>query len=136
MKAYWPIGLFGIFGALSRYELGLWVQDWRPSSSFPAGTLIINLAGCLLLGWFANWAASKSGMPAWFRTGFGTGFVGSFTTFSTFSVETVSLMKEDQAGLAALYVASSLIGGLAFAAIGYWISQAQSRRRTRGAEPS
>lgn len=136
MKAYWPVGLFGIIGALLRYAIGNWAGHWWPSSTFPTGTLIINLTGCLLLGWFSTWAASKPGLPAWFRTGFGTGFVGAYTTFSTFSVETVTLMQADQIGLAALYVLSSFIGGLAFAGLGYGLYQAQSRSRAKGATPS
>lgn len=135
MKSYWPVGLFGIIGAVLRYSIGVWSQDWWTSPVFPAGTLVINLTGCLLLGWFSTWAASKPGLPAWFRTGFGTGFVGAYTTFSTFSVETLSLLQADRIGLAALYAASSLIGGLAFAGLGYGLYQVQSRRRAGGVKP-
>jgi len=136
MRAYWPVGLFGIVGAVLRYLIGEWAQNWWPSSAFPTGTLIINLTGCLLLGWFSSWAAFKPGLPAWFRTGFGTGFVGAYTTFSTFSAETVTLLQGEHFGLAALYVLTSLIGGLAFAGLGYGIYQIQSRRRARGASRS
>lgn len=135
VKTYLPIGLFGIAGAVLRYAIGLWAQHGWPSSAFPAGTLFINLTGCLLLGWFSAWAASKPGLPNWFRTGFGTGFVGAYTTFSTFSVETLNLMQADRLELAALYLLSSLVGGLLFAGLGYGIFRLQMRGRARRVKP-
>lgn len=135
MKLYVPVGLFGIIGAVLRYALGIWSKDWWPHAAFPGGTLIINLTGCLLLGWFSTWAAAKPGLPAWFRTGFGTGLVGAYTTFSTFSVETVTLLRENHTVLAVLYAGASFFGGLLFAGLGYAIYQAQTRRQRRGVQP-
>jgi CrcB protein len=124
------VGIFGAIGALLRYGLGLYVRDWW-SSPFPLGTLLINLAGCLALGWFSSWAAARKGLPAWVRTGVGTGLVGAFTTFSTFSVETVELVRDGCWGFAALYVLASLAGGFLLAWAGYGLFQAQERRRDR-----
>ncbi|MCS7461939.1 fluoride efflux transporter CrcB [Paenibacillus doosanensis] len=129
------VGLFGAAGALLRYLMGLWIHGWWPSP-FPFGTLIINLLGCLMLGWFSTWAASLASLPSWLRLGFGTGFVGAFTTFSTFSVETVNLIHAELWGSALLYVMSSFIGGLVFAWAGYEIFQIQLRRKSKGVQPS
>ncbi|MFD0697218.1 fluoride efflux transporter CrcB [Paenibacillus sp. GCM10027628] len=109
------IGVAGIFGALARYMLSL---AWNPASpsAFPWGTLICNFLGCLLLGFlaFADWLP----LPLKLRSALTTGFIGSFTTFSTFSYETVSMLKLGHFFLAALYIGGSLWGGLAFTWLG------------------
>ncbi|TVY03288.1 fluoride efflux transporter CrcB [Cohnella terricola] len=128
------VGLFGICGAMLRYLIGLWAQDWW-ASPFPFGTLTANFLGCLFLGWFSGWAASIPNMPAWLRLGIGTGFVGAFTTFSALSMESVTLVQDGQLGVALLYVLISLFGGLALAWIGHGISRRYARRPAKGDEP-
>ncbi len=122
MKYGWAVGLAGSVGALLRYEAGLWTHSWWPFT-FPLATLAINLTGCLALGWFTAWAARRPGLPEWLRLGIGTGLIGAYTTFSTFSVETLTLLRDGQAGAAALYVGASLIGGLAFAWAGFRLGE-------------
>jgi CrcB protein len=109
------IGLAGIFGALARFGLS---TLWNPATStlFPWGTLFCNLAGCLLLGFIIF--ADKLSIPARVQLPITTGFIGSFTTFSTFSYETVSMLNQGHLILAALYVFGSLWGGLGFTWIG------------------
>lgn len=126
------VGFFGAIGALLRYGIGRYVGGWW-MSSFPLGTLGINFAGCLALGWFSSWAAAQKRLPAWLRTGIGTGLIGAFTTFSTFSVETVGLVRDGLWGMAALYMMLSVIGGFALAWTGYELYQAQVRQRERRA---
>lgn len=126
----WAVGLFGIAGALLRYLGGLWVRDWW-ALPFPLGTLLINYAGCLVLGWFAAWAAFRPKLPDWLRLGLGTGLVGAFTTFSTFSVEAVSLVQTGRPGTALLYVLASGLGGFALAWLGYGIAR-RPRRQNQG----
>ena len=79
----------GFFGAISRFALGEWIHT---SNGFPLGTLFINLIGCFFLGWFLTFVSQKKKIRPEFTLLIGTGFVGSFTTFSTFSVETLNLI--------------------------------------------
>ncbi|QVK18649.1 fluoride efflux transporter CrcB [Mycoplasmatota bacterium] len=117
---YITVGIFGIIGALIRYYLGVTINTWWVYS-FPLGTLIINCLGALILGWF-TYSITKSKCPEWFRLGFGVGLIGSFTTFSTFSVETLTLLNSGLIFYAFMYVLLSLLGGLFFSLLGYKIS--------------
>jgi CrcB protein len=102
---YMAIGLLGALGALLRYYLGLLFAAF----SFPWGTLLANYLGCFALGWL-----SRTKVPKWV----GTGLIGSFTTFSTFSVETVMFFKQRQFFHAFLYILVSFAGGWLFAQAG------------------
>lgn len=115
---YIIVGIAGILGALSRYYLGLTIHtSWH--HSFPLATLLINLAGCFLLAWLTTYVARRNILPSAIITGIGTGFIGSFTTFSTFSVETVQLINHSEWSTAFLYVSCSILGGLIMSALGY-----------------
>jgi CrcB protein len=131
---FWAIGLFGSVGAILRFLIERWTAAWW-SSPFPWGTLLINLSGCLVLGWFSTWTYSRSNLPAWLRLSIGTGLIGSFTTFSTFSVETLTLLQTHLLGDALLYVLLSMAGGIAFSWFGYQIYRLQSRRKIRRVKP-
>ena len=109
--SYWWVGIAGVVGTLLRYCLGLWVQQSVPQTSFPVGTLMVNLAGCFALGWFYGWTMSHNRISPRIRTAVSTGLIGSFTTFSTFSVETVQLFRQGLWGIGIGYAALSLIGG-------------------------
>ncbi len=116
---YLFVGLFGMLGSISRYELGVIAGNWLSFGSFPFGTLLCNLLGCFLLSSFFVWSAKRTRMPAYVRTGIGTGFIGAFTTFSTFSAETVLLLNNHQLQMALSYVFISIIGGLFMSWLGY-----------------
>ena len=105
----------GFFGAVCRYALGEWIPT---NNGFPLGTLLINLIGCLFLGWFLTFVSQKKTIRSEFTLIIGTGFIGSFTTFSTFSVETIHLFQEGLVFLALLYVLASTILGLLLAYLG------------------
>ncbi len=122
---YLSIGSFGIIGALLRYYLGISIHEWWVYS-FPLGTLLINYIGAFTLGWFTYNVAHLK-IPEWFRIGFATGLIGSFTTFSTFSVETVNLLDKGLIIYALGYVALSLFGGLMFPFLGYRMSKVITR---------
>lgn len=66
MKYWWAVGLAGSLGAVLRYEAGLWAYSWW-HSAFPLGTLLINLMGSLILGWFTAWAVLRPALPEWLR---------------------------------------------------------------------
>ena len=103
-------------GAPLRYVVDQAVQHrWR--GAFPAGTLTINLTGSLRLGLLTGLAAHH-GLPRQALAVLGTGLLGAYTTFSTFSYETVRLLEEGAVPEASLNVAGSLVLGLAAAAAG------------------
>jgi len=97
-------------GALLRWRLGVWSGQMWPS--FPPGTLLANLAGCLLIGLAAGWFESRPEISQATRLLVTTGFLGGFTTFSAFSLETVALLSERPA-LAFLIVVGKLTACLA-----------------------
>jgi fluoride exporter len=103
--------VFGALGTLARYGLQGLVQE-RTGSGFPYGTLVVNLIGCLLLGGIAEYALTHLSVPPEWRIGITTGFLGAFTTFSTFTWETARLIQEGEWQRASMYLAVSLIGGL------------------------
>jgi CrcB protein len=107
---YIMVGLGGVIGALLRYYLGLVIFTWW-MSPFPLPTLIANLTGSFVLGWLTRRASDWKIHPYLF-TGLGTGLIGSFTTFSSLSAETVALLNGNMSGMAIVYVLLSLFGGL------------------------
>ncbi len=110
------VALGSALGAPARYLLDRLIQG-RRDRVLPWGTLAINVTGSFLLGLMFG-LASQSGMDSRILAAAGTGFLGSYTTFSTFTWETVRLI-EDRAYLAALSnVALSLVAGLAAVAAG------------------
>jgi CrcB protein len=96
---------------LARYGLQGLVQE-RAGTSFPTGTLVVNLTGCFLLGGVAQYAFHHLSVSPEWRTGITIGFFGAFTTFSSFGWETVKMLEEGDWTRAGLYVAASVIGGL------------------------
>lgn len=112
------IGIFGAAGALCRYGVGVAVG----TTSFPWATLAINLAGSFALGLLL--VAGPVKLDGNLASALGIGFLGAFTTFSTFSSETQTMLREDRWGTAAAYVAASIVGGIAVAALGYLAGRA------------
>lgn len=119
----------GFFGSLLRYGLGVGIPS---VGSFPLSTIIINLTGCLFLGWFFTIAPLRK-IPSHLRLGLGTGFTGAFTTFSTFSVQTLEALSSNRPGTAAAYALANVIGGLVMAGLGVRIAGKNRRRQGEGA---
>ena len=115
LRSVLAVGAGGFLGAIARYLLGLWV-DARLGSHFPYATLAINVSGSFALGLLAG-ALEFSSLPPELRLALGVGFLGAYTTFSTFTYETVTLVENGAPGLALAYVAASLLVGL-LAAVG------------------
>ncbi|HEY1740602.1 MAG TPA: fluoride efflux transporter CrcB [Acidimicrobiia bacterium] len=105
-------------GAPARYLLDGWVQD-HTSGAFPFGTFVVNITGCFVLGLLTG-LSLYHGLAPTTKTIIGTGGIGAYTTFSTFSFETVRLAEEGAVDAAIRYVAASFVVGLAaaFAGIG------------------
>ncbi len=107
------IGLGGFLGAIMRYALSNFVQNWSKFSQFPFGTLVVNLIGCLLIGALAQLAESRDIFTPETSSLVFLGFLGAFTTFSTFSSESVNLMRNGQNLLSYLNIGASVVLGLA-----------------------
>ena len=104
------VGVGGAAGAISRYLLEGFVHS-SINSNFPLGTLTVNITGCFALGFLATLADEKFLFNPSVRMGIFVGFIGAFTTFSTFTYETWALLKDSQQLMAALNVLLSLAGG-------------------------
>ncbi|HWJ03669.1 MAG TPA: fluoride efflux transporter CrcB [Verrucomicrobiae bacterium] len=112
----------GALGALARYGLG-GIIGARWEHGFPLGTFVINIVGSFLLGLINVLVLERFVLTHEWRIGLGVGFLGAFTTFSTFSYETLVLMEEGSYGLACVYVSSSILVGLLAALCGMYIAR-------------
>lgn len=114
----WYVALGSALGGVSRHLLSAAVQSRGPST-FPLGTLIVNVSGSLLLGFVLRYALGTGSMNAELRALLTTGFCGGFTTFSAFSYETASLMERGDYRRASVYVAASVALSLAGMFLGF-----------------
>lgn len=117
------ISLGAVAGALSRYYLGLWLNRWL-GFGFPYGTLIVNLSGCVGMGCF--WALVSEQIIAIapeVQILVAVGFLGSYTTFSTYELDTVNLLRSNQILKAASYWLMSSIGGFGALWFGIWLTR-------------
>ena len=109
--AYLFVGIGGVIGSLARFLFGKLAMDiW--GGGFPVGTLVINLFGAFLLGWMTSRFTKLKKINPNLYIGLTTGIIGSFTTFSTLSVETVKLLESGELIRAFFYILISLFGGL------------------------
>jgi fluoride exporter len=112
----------GALGSVLRYLVSLGAAR-TAGTGFPWGTLIVNVAGCLIAGVLFGLAEERAVFSPVVRLLLLTGFVGGFTTFSTFAVETVTLMRDGSLTLALVsFLANNLAGG-AFALAGVYLGR-------------
>ena len=111
------VSIGGLAGVLGRYGLGKTVS----TVNLPWMTLAINVVGSFILGFMLPFS-DRLALPV--REGIAIGFCGGFTTFSTFSVEVFYNARHGDGGFALLYLAASIVGGLAAAALGYYAGRA------------
>jgi CrcB protein len=111
----------GALGALSRYLLSSWIQSGLVGSlaGFPLGTLVINVAGSFLLSFLTQIGLRGLISPA-LRISLGIGFVGAFTTFSTFELDSSALLGSGEWSRAALYILGNLLLGY----LAVWLGRA------------
>ncbi|MDR0200411.1 MAG: CrcB family protein [Streptococcaceae bacterium] len=109
------IFLFGILGGLARFEIATYLPK---TGVFPLATLLINLVGCYLFTFFIKNYLAAHNVHERLILAMGTGFIGAFTTFSSFMLDTDNLLVAHSYGLLALYVVLSIVGGLAMALLG------------------
>lgn len=110
------VGAGGFFGSIARYLLSDAVQS-RMLTSFPYGTMTVNLLGCFIIGIIYALSETANLAPE-YRILIATGFCGGFTTFSSFSFESLTLLQDNQYLYATLYAGLSLVLGLLAAFLG------------------
>ncbi|HKT08134.1 MAG TPA: fluoride efflux transporter CrcB [Gemmatimonadaceae bacterium] len=113
------VALGSAIGGASRLLLGAAVQQ-RFGPGFPAGTLVINITGSLLLGFLMRFAMATPAISPEMRGFLTTGLCGGYTTFSTFTFETVALINDGEMGRASAYVAASVALSLLGVYLGAW----------------
>jgi CrcB protein len=115
MKYLW-IAMGGALGSLARYGLGEWIQHRFPSR-FPMGTFVINLTGCLAIGFVIAILDARLPGPSVWLYAIPIGFIGAYTTFSTFELETYRAMHAEWFIIAGAYILGSVVLGL----FGVWV---------------
>lgn len=108
--------VFSFLGGMTRWI----ISSLFTAQGFPFTTLAINLSGCFLLAFIVQGIANFSFFSKDLITGLGTGFVGSYTTFSTFTIESIHFLQEGNIQYFIIYLTVSLFGGLLAARLGYW----------------
>jgi CrcB protein len=112
-------GLGGAIGSICRYLLGGWVHALVPLSTFPYGTLVVNVSGCLVIGVIAGISDFRHALGPELRVFLMIGVLGGFTTFSSFAYETLALGRDAEFMRALVNVAAHVVLGLAAAWLGY-----------------
>lgn len=122
MRVFWAVAVGAALGGVSRHYLSVFVQQ-RAGADFPVATLLINVTGSFLLGLIMRYALQTDAISPEARTFLATGFCGGYTTFSTFSYETLRLLEEGEYGRAGLYVGASVVVALLATLLGFAAAQ-------------
>lgn len=117
------VGAGGFVGSIARYLVSGWAHRVAPFARFPVGTLAVNGAGCLLIGFLLGLAEAREALTPNGRLFLVIGILGGFTTFSAFGFETVALLRDGERSLALANIGLSL--GVGLAAV--WAGQAAAR---------
>jgi fluoride exporter len=126
--AYAWVGLGSALGGMARYGMGLAVAR-RLGEAFPYGTLLINVLGSFVIGFFGAMTMADGPRPASpeARLFVMVGICGGFTTFSSFSLQTFELLRAGEAPRAALYIVASVLLCVVFAALGHYLASGIGR---------
>lgn len=122
IKLLLSVSLGGVLGTLLRFGTGLWVTAHWPRHAYLA-TLLVNLLGCLAIGYLYGYFLQRPELPVELRTALMVGLLGGLTTFSSFSLDTLKLVESGQVGLALGYLALSVFGGLLVAWLGLCLAR-------------
>lgn len=123
MEKLWLVGLGGFLGSVLRYALGGWVGRMKAGWTFPIETLLINVAGCIVLGFLAGLAESRGVFSGTTRAFLFIGLLGGFTTFSTYGYETFQLLRDGQWHSATLSTTLQVVLGIG----GVWAGHSLAR---------
>jgi CrcB protein len=122
LQKYFLIAFGGALGSMARYWVGSTIAN-RMGTKFPYGTFVINITACVIIGFSLTFLVKRAELnPAW-RFLVPVGFIGAYSTFSTYEWETLSTIRTGAFFLAALYAVSSLILGLAAVWVGSLIAE-------------
>jgi len=122
LQKYLLIAFGGALGSMARYWVGSAIAN-KMGTKFPYGTFVINITACVIIGFSLTVLAKRADLnPAW-RFLVPVGFIGAYSTFSTYEWETLSTIRTGAFLLAALYAVSSLILGLAAVCAGSVIAE-------------
>lgn len=122
MKEILIVGAGSFVGGALRYAVSKWMAACTVAG-WPWGTFAVNVAGCLIIGILSGSHWPGGGLSAQTKLLLTTGFCGGFTTFSTFMNESRLMMRAGETATAFLYVAGSIVAGLAAVAAGYWVAK-------------
>lgn len=118
------VALGGAIGSATRYLVGGWFAS-RFGPAFPYGTFVINISGSFIIGLFLAFAQDRAWLSPYWRLFFAVGFVGGYTTFSTYEYEAVRLLQNGETMLGTIYMVGSMVtGGIAAIAgivLGSWL---------------
>lgn len=112
------VALGGSLGAVVRYLTASWLTTSSQTPALPWGTIAVNLIGCFAIGVLFGFGQAREGLSEPTRMLAAVGFLGGFTTYSAFGLETVSLFQMGSPNLAGVNVGLQLVGGLAGVALG------------------
>ena len=107
------VGLGGAGGSILRYLASGYVQQLLNSATFPYGTLVVNVLGCLIIGFLSELAEAHGMFTPETRALVLIGMLGGFTTFSTFGNESMNLLRDGESALALINIGASILFGLA-----------------------
>ena len=122
IKNFLIVGLGGAVGSMLRYGVQRILQV-QGTASFPTGTLLVNIAGCFLIGILWSIVSRSLTWNEEMKLLLMTGFCGGFTTFSAFTLEGIGLLKENKTSLFFIYLTASVVGGLLATFIGIRIAK-------------
>jgi len=128
---WWYVALGSAVGGVTRFAFAAFVQQ-RVGPNFPAGTLLVNITGSFLLGFLLRYALGTDAISPEVRALLTTGFCGGYTTFSTFTYDTMLLLEEGQSTRAGVYVLLSVLFSLA----GTWLGILAARALLSARAPS
>jgi len=132
---YLAVAIAGFLGAITRAALGKAIKG-LVVTVFPLGTFVINLTGCFILSFFLTLTLERLKINPRLRLAIGTGFLGAYTTFSTFSVESINLVKSHQMWVSLAYILGTSMGCVVLAWIGAAVSKLITEQRDTEAEIS
>lgn len=122
MRTFWAVAIGAALGGVARYYLASALQQ-RLGATFPWGTLVVNVSGSLLLGVLIRYALVTPSVSVEMRALLTTGFCGGYTTFSTYSYETATLLEDGQYGRAGAYALASVVVALGATFAGFVLAR-------------